>query len=417
MPPMPKSRRFAPLLLPLLILGLSTEARPADEARFFSVLEAELLGGYSKVEGSSGTGSTIDNWLFAPTWKVNDNTYWINVYNGFYNHSAQVVAQEEGGRGTETTQGHSLATSFKYEINDTWSLRPLFFVDWIFVNETEDESFGEGLYDYRDIGGGLESAWILQQTETQMDDVRLGFRFLDREYPNYRSLLSLFNPNGSIETNEKDLSGYKVNLSRDVRSKENWSWGLEGIFFYKDYTDKKTINFNGIRTGDGREDTVEYLNVYVSHPLSGGWFFRLDGQAAFNQSNLDFYDTHNTGTFADDDFISDYYDYTSLTVKPTFTYVRGLGEERNFIFTADYAFNALLYSGRRAQNTAGVYSSEEEEDFKHTVSAKTNYPLTKNVSWVVYGSYTVAESNQDFENFYLYTYDLWTAVTGISLKF
>lgn len=417
MRPMSKLRRLSPLLLLLFSLRVTTEAWSAGKDPFFYVLEGEFLGGYSQIEGHDGTGSSLDNWLFAPTWKVNDNTYWINVYNGFYNHSAQVVAQEEGGRSAQTTQGHSLATSFKYEVNDTWSLRPLFFADWIFVNETKDESFGEGLYDYRDIGAGLESTWLLQRTETRMDDVRLGFRFLDREYPNYQSLLSLFNPNGSVETDEKDLNGYKVNLSRNVVSKDDWSWALEGIFFYKDYTDKKTINSNGIRTGDGREDTVEYLNAFISHPLCPAWTFRLDAQAAFNQSNLDFYDTHNSATFADDDFIRNYYDYTSLTLKPSFTYVRSLGEQGNFIFTADYAFNALLYSGRRAQNTAGVYSSDDEEDYTHTFSAKTSYPVTKNVSWVVYGSYTIADSNQDFESFYLYNYNLWTAVTGISLKF
>lgn len=414
---MSKLRRIAPFLLLLVCFQLNSDVLLAANDRFFYVLEGEALGGYSKTEGHSGTGSTLDNWLFSPTLELDDKNYWINLYNGFYNHSAQVVAQEEGGRSAQTTMGHSLTTSLKHEISDTWSIRPLLFADWVFVSETEDESLGDGLYDHRDLGAGIESTWLLFQSKERVEDVRLGFRYLDREYENYQSLLSQFNPNGSVETNEKDLSGYKLNLSRELRSQDGWSWGLEGIFFYKDYTDKKTINSNGIRTGEGREDTIEYLNAHVSHAINADWAFRLDGQVAFNQSNLDFYDTHNTATFADDNFIKDYYDYTSFLVKPTFVYTRNLGEQGNFIFTVDYTFNAILYSGRKAQNTGGVYSSEDEEDYTHTVSAKTSYPVTKNVSWVVYGSYTVGDSNQEFETFYLYNYDLWTAVTGVSVKF
>ena len=418
---MPTRKLLKPITLATLALWTVVAFVPTawSEAKspLLFVAEGEALGGYSETTGHGGTGSTLDNWLVSPTLKLNDSLYWINLYNGSYNHSSQVVAQDEGGRRAQTTQEHDLTTSLKYNVNETWSLRPIFFADWVFVNETKDESFGNGLYDYRDIGGGIESAWVTLKTEERFEETRLGFRYLDRQYPNYHSLLSLFDPNGSIENNEKDLNGYKINLTRDVTVKNGWSWGLEGIFFYKDFTDKKTVNSNGIRTGSGREDTLEYINANIAHPLGAGWTFRLDGQAAFNQSNLDFYDTRNTATFADDNFLPDYFDYTSLTVKPSFTYRKNLGEEKDFILTLDYAFNALLYSGRKAQNVSGVYKSGDEEDYSHTFSGKTSYPITKNVSWVVYGSYTIADSNQEFENFYLYNYDLWTAVTGVSLKF
>jgi hypothetical protein len=151
--------RFVALLLLAAVPSLPSAAFSAEKDPFIYVLEAELLGGYSEITGRDGEFSSIDRWLFSPTARLNDNLYWINVYNGDYNRSAQVVAQEEGGRQTETTQSHHIASSLKYEVNETWSLRPMFFADWNFVNETEDEDFGEGLYDYEDIGGGLESAW------------------------------------------------------------------------------------------------------------------------------------------------------------------------------------------------------------------------------------------------------------------
>lgn len=381
------------------------------------VLEGEALAGYSEISGRDGEFSSVDSWLVSPTLKMNDNLYWINVYNGEFNRSAQVVAQEEGGRQTETTQGHHLSTSLKYKVNEVWSLRPMFFADWIFVNETDDEDFSEGLYDYEDVGGGLESAWEFSRASSRQDEMRLGFRYVDREYPNYRSLLSLFDPNGALETDEKDLEGYKFNLGYDSRSKDAWSWGLEGIFFYKDYTDKKTINNNGIRTSDTREDFVEYVNVFVSHPIDQEWTFMLDGQFVFSDSNLDFYDTHNTLGLADDDLIGDYFDYYSFRVSPSFTYSRLWDKDRRFLFRIDYTFYSLNYPDRRAQNPLGRYLDEEQRDTQHTVSARVSVPVTANLSWVASGSYTTASSNQEYEAFYLYDYDLWTAVTGFSFKY
>ena len=413
-----KFRALSVLALLPSILLVSPSIRAEQKSPFITVLEAELLGGYSQIEGRDGTFSSIDSWLFSPSVKLNDSLYWINVYNGNYNRSAQVVAQEEGGRQTNTTQTHNLSTALKYNVNETWSLRPLFFTNWTFVNETEDEDFGEGLYDYRDIGAGIESAWVLTSTEKKEESLRAGFRFLDREYPNYQSLLSLFNPNGSVETDEKDLSGYKINLGYDSRARDDWSWGVEGIFFYKDYTDKKTIDLNGIRsTDETREDFVEYLNVFVSHPLNGDWTFRLDGQLVLNQSNLDFYDTHNTLTLTDDNFVKNYFDFFSFLARPSLNYRHAWDKDRSFVFTADYSFYSLHYPGRKAQNVGGIYQPDDQQDTTHTFSAKASVPITENISWVTFGSYSIADSNQKFESFYLYNYNLWTAVTGISIKY
>lgn len=407
------------LVLSLLtLLGASSQAFAQDDSRWINVLEGEALIGYSEISGRDGTFSSIDSWLVSPTLKIDDQSYWINLYNGTFNRSAQVVSTEEGGRQSETTQSHSLSTSYKREVREGWSLRPLVFADWVFVNETEDEDFGDGLYDYQQVGAGIESVWDTLKTEDRQNEVKFGFRYLNRQYPNYHSLLALFNPNGAVEDDEKDLNGYKFNLGHKSRSKTGWSSGIEGILFFKDYTDKKTINFNGSLTGEGREDWVEQINGFVSHPINENWTFALDGQAAFNQSNLDFYDTHNTILPADDNFLKNYFDYFSFLVKPSFTYTHPWGNDgRNLTWTTDYSFYALHYEGRKAQNTAGTYGTEDEQDYVHSVSSKLSVPITKNLSWVAYGSYVSAESNQEYEAFYLYDYDLWTAVTGVSIKY
>ncbi len=395
--------------------SLSAWALNKDSVLWF--LEGQILGGYSQIEGTSGLGSIISNWLVSPTVKLDNNLYWINIYNGSYDRMAQVVTQDEGNRQATDIQTHNLSTSFKHRVNDTWSLRPHFFVNWSFLKETEDESFGNGLYDYRDIGGGLESSWITLNTRQQQDEARLGFQFFKREYPNYQSVLFLFDPNGTTEIDEKDFYGYKANLSFDSRSRSGWSWGLETISLYKDYTDKQTIDSNGIRTGDTRQDFAQYVNGYAIYSLCSEFTLRLDGQFVVNVSNLDFYDTHNTLSPADDDFIEKYYDYFIFNFKPSMIYTKNIEKDKNFVASVGYELNVFYYPGRKTQDPQGIYQDKDEQDFTHTFTLQTSYPVTKQIAWVTLLSYTIANSNQEFEQFYTYNYNLWSAVTGVSIKY
>ncbi len=415
-------------LLALTVSFFSFETRaiaaasPADQqvSDWYYFLEAEVLGGYSEIKGRDGIGSTTDRWSVSPNYKASDSLYWLNVYNGTYDRSSQVVVQEDGGRRTETTQSHSISTAFKYYINPNWSLRPHAFADWVFVNETEDEDFGDGLYDYEDYGGGLESAWSLDQSADSFREVRAGFRIFDRQYPNYQSLISQVTlaGNSPTEINEKDFVGYKFNVDYEKQERQAWSYGAGWILVYKDFSDKRTIDSNGIRSAsDTREDFLEYINVYAAHPINDAFRFRVNGQFALNISNLDFYDTHNTVTLTDDDFVKEYFDYYSFTINPTLTYRNELQENKFLELTVGYSFNILHYLERKAQNVAGVYGSEDQEDTTHTLSLRGSYTLTPNINWVTTGSYTFADSNQEFENFYLYNYDLWSVLTGISFKY
>jgi len=419
---MKKHRKSSALVLFIAIFAASCLALPSSARAFGKdsvlwFLEGEFLGGYSQIEGKDGLGSILSDWLVSPTLKLAERLHWINVYNGSYNRTSQVITQEEGGREADETQSHAVTTAFKYRLTDTWSLRPHFFTDWVFVKETQDESFGDGLYDYHNIGGGLESSWITSSSKEKEDEARLGFQFFKREYPNYQSLPFLFDPNGAAEVNEKDFYGSKANLSFDSRARNGWTWGLETISLYKDFTDKQTIDPNGIRTGDDRQDFAQYVNGTLSHALSSEFSFHLDGQFIVNFSNLDFYDTHNTLSPADDDFISDYYEYFSYTVKPSIVYRKALAEGKNLYASLGYNLNILYYPGRKVQDAAGRYQSANEEDFNHTFALRTSYPITNQISWVAVLNYTIANSNQDFEDYYLYTYNRWVAVTGLSFKF
>lgn len=419
---------FRTLIRPLIAVVLltlgwaqapgSAAESPKERERFFYFLEGDLLGGYSKIQGREGLFAASGRWLASPVVRLWDRFHWINLYTGSYDRSSQVVAQEEGGRQSEETLTHGLNSAFRWEFAEGWAVRPLVFADWVYVKETDDEDLGDGLYDYRDLGGGLELTRTLAKTETSRLEARTGGRIFEREYENYLSLVSLFDPNGSPEVHEKDFTGYKWNIALQSDRKEGWSAGAEYILLYKDFTDKRTINSNGIRsTDETREDFVHYLMLNASHPLPAGFRLRLDVQLSHNDSNLDFYDTRNTAGLGDDTFVPGYFDYLSVTAGPSIGYRRQIGEERFFEASVGYAYTNLSYSDRKAQDAAGVYGTDEEEDEKHVFSARTSVPLTRHLAWISSVSYTIADSNQKFENFYLYNYESWTALSGLSFRY
>ncbi len=119
----------------------------------------------------------------------------------------------------------------------------------------------------------------------------------------------------------------------------------------------------------------------------------------------------------DDTFVADYFDYYSFMVKPSLVYQKAIAPDKNLIVVGSYSFTVQPYTGRKIQNASGVYQSDEELDMIHTFSAQLSYPLTKYVSWVTVANYTIADSNQKYEAFYLYSYDSWSAVTGFSFKY
>ncbi len=381
------------------------------------LMDAELLGGYSKIPGKDGITSTSDRWSISPNYKFNDKILWINLYAGTFERIMQVVAQEEGGRLSSDTFSESFYSAFKIELNERWSIRPLFFADWVFVDETKDESLGNGLYDYRDIGGGLESTWVTLQEKDLKHEFRLGYRFFKREYPNFRSLLSLFDPNGSTEVNEKDFYGHKLSVGFESQSRDQWSWAVEAATLYKDFTDKLTINSSGIRTSDLRQDWLEVVSANASHPLNENFRVKLDTQFSFNLSNLDFYDTHNTLTLADDNFIKNYFDYILFSVGPTLIYRKEIEKNEALVLSVGYRFQVQHYPGRKAQDAAGLYQSNDQEDLNHVFQGRLSVPINKNFSWVTSYAYTLARSNQKFENFYLYSYDNWNVLSGVSFNY
>ena len=399
--------------------ALSTEALKlkveASQAKIIPLIDITTLGLYSKVIGSGGLEGLDLKGIFSPVVKYDDKHYFIPMYYGAYKKSRQVVTQEEGGQIYNTVTDQNLTLQYKYIPSKRWIVRANGLARLHYVEESGD-SFGDGLYDYRDFGLGGNLERVLSKTSTSQRSLISGIEYYQREYPNYQSLISLATVTAP-ETDEKDYSGIRPSLRYKSMSRER----VIDIMYsplYKDYNDKKIIGSDGVLTSDQREDWFHYLKInYLRIPVEGQLMYGLGLTGIINDSNQHYYDSRSTTSLADDVFSKNYYSFVSLSVNPSVTYVSKVPDKGVATLKLGYSYLVRLYNDRKAQLSDGTYTLDEQLDRIHTIQIEGIYPVNKRWSSMLLYNRTFAYSNMKYETYYQYEYESYSLAVGLRYKY
>ncbi|MEA3560561.1 MAG: hypothetical protein U9R31_02190 [Candidatus Omnitrophota bacterium] len=408
------------LLSLLIIFFISNPARAEEEKNnnfeIIPLLNLEVLGGYSGLIDQAGDGSGLASLDFSPTLKFDENNYLIPLISSSFERKRQVISEEEGGQLSSMKQDHSIHLSFKHLFDQKFSTRITSFGTWSFNNETKDENWGGGLYDYEDIGGNINFQYKTDRDNPFPGVLSSTTEYYQRRYPNFSSLISLIVVNPP-EEHIKDYQGARQVVGYGFKPLDKFFCNLEYSFLYKRYIDKLVVDQNGILTDDKRIDYVHTFETSLFFTPQKRWQFNLGLLTTWNLSNQNFNNEQNTPAPGDDVFTRHYFDYISFEVKPAITYFYPLSEEKNLSLELAYQFLLRDYSDRQAQDSAGNYKNEDQTDYEHSIILRTTYPLTKNLSLVGQGEYNICNSNMEFENFYLYSYRSYAAWAGLAFKY
>lgn len=396
--------------------ALPDETQPR---RIIPIGNLEILGSYSDIdEGSDLWGFNISG-SFAPVVRLNDKNHLIPLYHGAFKRMRQFVAQEEGGRLYNTWQIHNGSLALRTKLSDKWSTRLTALGTWNFVKETRDESFSEGLYDYRDFGSSIDTRYTnIYPEEERQRSLSGGLQYFRREYPNFRSLISLATATAP-EENEKDFDAIKLSAGFEDNRAEGLRWQLKSSLLLKYFVDKRLIGEDGVLDMDKkRRDYVVEVNLNGAEPFSAGrWEIGLDNAIIYNNSNLAFYDSRDTIGLDDDVFTEDYYTYFSAVIYPHITFYHHLTRDKRLAIRLGYSYLLRDYEDRKAQDSDGTYTNNDQQDTEHALHVSTSFPITKSVAWITDFDYTLADSNQNYEAYYRYEYDVYQIQAGISLSF
>jgi hypothetical protein len=391
----------------------------AEQKKITPIGNLQVLGGYSDSNKSDGLWGYNISGSYAPTVKLNDSQYLIPLYSGVFERMRQYITQEEGGRFYNMWQLHNASIALRTKHSDEWVSRFGGIATWNLLKETQDEEFGKGLYDYRDFGFTFDLRQSTPITSQKEHGYDMGFQYFRRTYPNYKSLISLASTTAP-EVDEKDFDGIKFNWGFDELSKKGLSWDIKPSLLLKFFIDKKLVNDDGTLDGDSkRKDYVLANDMGFDIPVFGNerWVLSGDGNLTYNHSNLDLYDSRGTLILNDDVYTKDYYTYLSASAYPYITYYHPIGKDKKLSLRGGYSFLYRHYPGRLARDEGGAYTDSKQNDKEHAVHLSSSYPITKELSWVTYFDYTWARSNQKYEQFYTYSYNVYQVQSGISVQF
>ena len=407
-----------PVLIPLIvfyIFGFISSGEIEAQPEVIPIGNVTVLGSYSKVCGGSNLSGVYVSGNFAPALKLTPQDYFIPLYSGLYKKQRQIINEEEGGRLYTTTMSHNLSCMHKHLYSELLTQRLTGFVSLNYNRETSDESFGDGLYDYRDYGVNLDYQYNLVKTETDTGTILFGSKYYFRKYPNFKSLISMTRDDVP-EKDEKDQKVWGTITRYTHKFADKLVLAISYDFLFKRFADKHTVELNGILEDKKREDKVHYFKLDLDYRAGERFILGLDGEIELNNSNQNYYDTREAG-IGDDVFVPHYFNYNRYEIRPSLTYLLPLEENRNIAFKIAYAYTARDYSNRNVKDAQGAYKSNLQEDRIHAGSFNVNYPINEKLSFLFNVDYTHNTSNMEYEQYYRYDYDIYNILSGLSYKF
>ncbi len=378
----------------------------------------DLYGTYSDANTGGDVWGAIVAGDISPVIKLGDELYCIPLYDGSYERQKFFAHVEEGGRIYNEKMHHDLTLSAKYLPTRKTIISPYLFGGWDFNVETDDEEWGDGLYDYHEFGSGIDFDYIVYDLQDERIILNSGFKWYLRHYPNFQTLISLASITAP-EEDEKDFHALEFETGWNYTRRKNLSLGLKYSLFLKFFTDKKVIDADGVLKNNKRSDvrnTLRLETYYAANP-DKGLQANCIIEFAYNTSNQNFYDSRNTVTLTDDVYTPSYFDYLSLQIQPQLSYIFRKKDKTIAILTCGYDMTMRDYRKRLAQNAAGIYSTDEQRDYQHIFETTISIPIDEHINWVTGYDYTINKSNMDFERYYEYNYTMHRVLTGIAINY
>ena len=369
-------------------------------------------GVYSKLlNGSAITGGFANGYL-APAVKINDQLFFMVIGNGFYKKSKQVYKEDQGTRLSSEALSYTVTPKLKINLTDAFSVSPSFFYTRFLSKQTTDVEWGYDLYDYYDIGAGIDFSYQIEKTDASIRKANFGVQMYKRTYPNFISLLTLAGL-GNLEEKEKDHDGVLVMGDYSSFQDKGLSYKVSGSILFKDFIDKKLENDIGGRDQIAQRDQTYTVALDLSYKPENEFTYSLVSTGVYNQSNQHLAE----GTFPAINLRRNYYSYYSLTEKVGVNYTHELENDKAFSLGGTYSISYQRYLGRLAKDVNGLVTGQKEVDINHEFGAKASYKFHEN--WEAGGSATfqAARSNVKDESTFRYKYELLTVYLGITFNY
>lgn len=371
---------------------------------FFGGEQGSLTGNFNVLASMSIKNEKLGGWTLVP------------LLSSQYQGTKQVTDLVGGGTLFQERMSHSLGMRGVYQLNEKWKLKPSLGYRWEFLKETRDESWGDGLFDYRRPGFSMEAEYAYADPFT----LRMGYDFYHISFVNYRSLESIIQDSQGNSLARELAGDYVLDSSNHSlygagTMQGPWRSYLEGALSatFRFFPEQHVVNGQGQLNNSTRHDMTTQLATAWRFPreLSSKWkgVGGLRLSAGYTSSNQNSYDAQRLK------YLKDYYDSSTVRVGFDFTFYRKLGRPRPLQLDFSATLGRVDYYGRRAQDASGLYSGSRIYQNEAVVSTGISYPMAPHFVWTARVGYGRQSSNQDFER--LYKYNLTTTTYRIGFGY
>lgn len=396
-------------MMGLLLAIFTVTAAPA--AQVTPVYDVRFLSGQNFFDGDTSSLSGNLNVMASPAVKFNERWSLIPTYIGAYEGTRDV--RELGGGGTLFNDSMNHGVFFKgiRQTAGAWRFKATTGARFEFLRETEDEGWGEGLFDYRKFNGGLEAEYAPSQNVSW----RGGYDYYALKFPNYESLESAQDPTLSRELAGKnviDSANHMASFGVSAPLPGQLRWTLDAYVNQRLYDDQPVVAASGDLTSTERKDQIMSLNMSFVRPLFAGESLRVVGELAGGyaqqSSNQNHYDARKTV------FIKDFYDYDQASFSPRVTMALG---EAPWIMSLGADWSRRAYSERPIQNPNGDYLGEKLNVTNLAATFGLSYPMTKSFQWRLVANLGWGDSNMQYEKVFTYNYKIANYMAGFSYAY
>jgi hypothetical protein len=381
------------LLLMNTVLHAATEYIPVVNGQF-STGQWYFNGKESSLAGNAGL-------TFVPAIRYTNRFSLIPTFESSYRGTRSAEELAGGSTLFQDTWENGVSIKAVHGLSQKWKLRERAGYRFKWFRETTDESWNDGLYDYRVINLGLE----LERTYSKKTSIAFGYDFSYLAFPNYESLESSQGNEFAREFSGSNVLDTRIHLL-SLRSDFPLPWSLASnvqVFLSpRDYVSQHVVQRSGLFSATMRHD--EYLGATLGLERSFTTSTRTRlipsvyyGYTTMN-SNQNHYDARLTH------FVSDFYDYDQNRVGMQISFLVGTRANLPMIFDAGTSYSHRNYRSRTIQDADGNYGTEKLYQIESLVTLGASYPLSKNFRLRTTASFGDSSSNNNYEAVYRYNY-------------
>ncbi len=372
------------------------------------------FGSYSDLDSDDEWGGSCYG-LFAPGYKIGERMIFIAMYDGQYDRRMELYSDDYGYRSRTEFQRHAFTPMLRIDFGEDsrYSLTPSVFYTATWNKDGgQDDSWDNGLYNYRDEGVSLD--FNMRRVFGNEGTFKLGIQWYGRRYPNFGdSLLRQFDGRGYED--EKDYHGLIVTAGYRWIVDSGFSWVIEYSLLNKRLDDKTVIQSNGELSSTKQRDYINELDCgvwYTFDDMAGGVELGLDFNIRMYDSNQNFLYFNGPGSW---DVNQDYFDYRSYRIRPNTAYTF---EQIPLTARLSYAYGKVDYTDRWARDSLGFYAAEDDQwDSTHQIVFGLQFDLSEKMNLLAHYEYLKGRSNDDYEVVYTSDYKLQNVLIGFKYSF